>query len=257
MKYIILLLSLGLMPFSFSQERPAGNKEISDEVKRPERKSFPKHWGAPPRLQTRDIRPLPGGFGMGSSTLAAWIEKNIKADKEKPKKPRPEPKPTPPRLEIPAETQRDLKLYKGLQESLKKDFDSRLKALGHKPSKEEMKTLTQAFRNDNEDKVKEIQDLGKKINEIMKELKPSRSKRPAPSEEVKAKLADVKLAKNTLDVARKTLHEDLKGKSKEDKEALIKAFKESQKEKHEELKVAQKALAKEVRERIQTKDRRE
>ena len=120
-----------------------------------------------------------------------------------------------------------------------------------------MKTLTQAFRNDNEDKVKEMQDLGKKINEIMKELKPSRSKRPAPSEEVKAKLADVKLAKNTLDVARKTLHEDLKGKSKEDKEALIKAFKESQKEKHEELKVAQKALAKEVRERIQTKDRRE
>ena len=257
MKYLILLLSLGLMPFSFSQERPAGKKEISDEVKRPERKPFPKHWGSPPRLQTRDIRPLPGGFGMGSSTLAAWIEKNIKADKEKPNKPRPEPKPILPRLEIPAETQRDLKLYKVLQVGLKKDFDSRLKALGHKPSKEEMKTLTQAFHNDNEDKVKEIRELGKKINDTMKELKPPRPKRPEPSEEVKAKLTQVKLAKNTLELARKTLHEDLKGKSKEDKEALIKSFKESQKEKHADLKVAQKALAKEVRDRIQTKDRRE
>lgn len=32
--------------------------------------NFPKHWGDPPRIQTRDLRPLPGGFGKGSSTLA-------------------------------------------------------------------------------------------------------------------------------------------------------------------------------------------
>ena len=35
---------------------------------------FPPHWGRPPAIQTKDIRPLPGGFGMGSSTLAHWVK---------------------------------------------------------------------------------------------------------------------------------------------------------------------------------------
>tara|TARA_Y100001934_G_scaffold115729_1_gene141647 strand:+ start:1290 stop:3719 length:2430 start_codon:yes stop_codon:yes gene_type:complete len=47
------------------------------------RKSFPKHWGAPPRLQTKDLRPLPGGYGMGSSTLAGWIRQNMERDKNR------------------------------------------------------------------------------------------------------------------------------------------------------------------------------
>jgi hypothetical protein len=38
---------------------------------------FPLHWGAPPRAQTRDIHPLPGGYGMGSSTLAGWIQEKL------------------------------------------------------------------------------------------------------------------------------------------------------------------------------------
>ncbi len=41
---------------------------------------FPKHWGSPPNIQTRDIRPLPGGYGQGSSTLAAWIQMNLNKD---------------------------------------------------------------------------------------------------------------------------------------------------------------------------------
>lgn len=46
-----------------------------------ERKAYPKHWGGPPMLETRDIRPLPGGYGQGSSTLAKWIQKNLDKDK--------------------------------------------------------------------------------------------------------------------------------------------------------------------------------
>jgi hypothetical protein len=42
--------------------------------------SFPDHWGAPPAEQTEDIRALPGGFGEGSSTLAAWIEQKMELD---------------------------------------------------------------------------------------------------------------------------------------------------------------------------------
>ena len=42
--------------------------------------TFPKHWGAPPKRQTRDIRTLPYGYGKGSSTLAKWMMKNLQRD---------------------------------------------------------------------------------------------------------------------------------------------------------------------------------
>ena len=43
---------------------------------------FPEHWGDPPRLQTRDLVPLPEPYGRGSSTLKAWIEANLARDQE-------------------------------------------------------------------------------------------------------------------------------------------------------------------------------
>jgi|GEM_PF-2120100 len=48
----------------------------------PARKPFPAHWGDPPRIQTRDYVPLPGGYGHGSGTLKKWIQKNLDKDKE-------------------------------------------------------------------------------------------------------------------------------------------------------------------------------
>ncbi|MCA9215641.1 MAG: DUF5060 domain-containing protein, partial [Planctomycetales bacterium] len=45
-----------------------------------QKKEFPKHWGDPPKLQTRDLRELPGGYGRGSSTLARWIQENLDKD---------------------------------------------------------------------------------------------------------------------------------------------------------------------------------
>lgn len=43
-------------------------------------RDFPDHWGEPPRVQTRDLVPLPGGYGRGSSTLKRWIEENLARD---------------------------------------------------------------------------------------------------------------------------------------------------------------------------------
>ena len=43
-------------------------------------KPFPAHWGEPPAIQTRDLRPLPGGYGQGSSTLARWIQDHLDQD---------------------------------------------------------------------------------------------------------------------------------------------------------------------------------
>jgi hypothetical protein len=43
---------------------------------------FPEHWGAPPEIQTMDFRPLPGGYGHGSSTMYGWIAEKMKRDLE-------------------------------------------------------------------------------------------------------------------------------------------------------------------------------
>ena len=46
----------------------------------PSGKAFPASWGAPPDIQTKDVRRLPGGYGQGSRTLASWIRYNIDRD---------------------------------------------------------------------------------------------------------------------------------------------------------------------------------
>lgn len=79
-------------------QKPVAAKPVANPTGR---KAFPKHWGAPPRLQTRDLRPLPGGYGRGSSTLAGWIQKNLDRDAKNPNRgklkpvPGPAPKPDP------------------------------------------------------------------------------------------------------------------------------------------------------------------
>ena len=52
-------------------------------IKPSAKKSYPKHWGKPPLRQTRDLRPLPGGYGMGSSTLGNWIKQKMEQDRNR------------------------------------------------------------------------------------------------------------------------------------------------------------------------------
>ena len=79
---ISLIASFMLCAFAYSadKERPqtGGPDPKTSKTSRPR---FPLHWGKPPAAQTKDLRPLPGGFGMGSSTLAHWIKENIEEDK--------------------------------------------------------------------------------------------------------------------------------------------------------------------------------
>ena len=63
---------------------------------------FPAHWGAPPRIQTRDLRPLPGGYGRGSSTLAKWIQQNLAKDAANPNRSKSENTPAKPQSKRPA-----------------------------------------------------------------------------------------------------------------------------------------------------------
>jgi hypothetical protein len=43
-------------------------------------KPFPARWGEPPRLQTRDYREWPAGYGAGSGSVGKWVADNMAAD---------------------------------------------------------------------------------------------------------------------------------------------------------------------------------
>jgi hypothetical protein len=53
---------------------------VSEEGSGPSASRFPAHWGPPPAIQTTDLGELPGGYGVGSSTLAQWILQNMARD---------------------------------------------------------------------------------------------------------------------------------------------------------------------------------
>lgn len=46
-----------------------------------EKDAYPANWGKPPMEQTADYTQLPGGYGMGSSTLGSWIAMNMVKDR--------------------------------------------------------------------------------------------------------------------------------------------------------------------------------
>ena len=172
MKYLPLLLFVAtLLPFGLfgEPEGPRPSKNPQSEAQRPERKPFPKHWGPPPRIQTKDLRPLPGGFGHGSSTLASWIAAHLKED-----------------------------LKKGL-------------------------------------------------------IPP----RPKPSPEIEGKIGILRAKKSLLQEAHKDLYNSLKGKTKEEAQELIKNFRQANKDRHQEIKDAQKDLIKALRDKAQDGVRRE
>lgn len=74
-------LMSGAGPSVCGAEAPGAAPPSSAAAEAPAaRKPFPPHWGPPPPIQTMDFRPLPGGYGQGSSTLARWIQANLDKD---------------------------------------------------------------------------------------------------------------------------------------------------------------------------------
>ncbi len=78
-----LLQSCFTVDTRIADDAPINGVRISDLqplYKAPNGKPFPASWGPPPLIQTRDLRPLPGGYGQGSGTLARWIEEHLQRD---------------------------------------------------------------------------------------------------------------------------------------------------------------------------------
>lgn len=265
MKPLIYITSLLIMagniytkpdPRQFQQERP-DREQIQPE--RPEKRQFPKHWGRPPEIQTRDMVKLPGKFGMGSSTLANWIRENLKEDASQ-EKPKPKPKPKPPvKPEPPADVKEKLDAYKTGQKSLQDGLKAEINKLGKKPSREAVRKTVEKYRAENKDLIEAQKEIGKDIQEWHKDNRPERPARPEPSEEVKEKILAVKEKEKEMQSIRRDFHETLKESkdlTKEAREDMIKEFKEKNADKHKALKEAQKELQKKIRETKQTGDRR-
>jgi len=247
-------------------------------------KKFPPHWGRPPAIQTKDIRPLPGGFGQGSSTLAGWIDRNIKSDLANSNKPKPEPKrppvvrpAKPPRPELSDEVKVELAGIETDKKALMDEMKAKLATLEKDASKEDARKAVEEFKKDNEARFAAIKEAAGKVHEELKAKRPERKERPEPPAAVKEKIAEVKKVEKTLHVARKAVTDKLKeaqdelaakiaeAKKNPDKreveihiktlvaeqaaarKAALDDFRAAQKEKHDELKAAQKELREEVR----------
>ena len=224
MKKTLLLFTLGASTWGFAQpqrpsqdgERP-NNSDTKEVASRPdfEKPKFPGHWGKPPLAQTKDFTELPGGFGMGSSTLASWIKENIAEDKENGK--------------FPGDRKPD-----ELSDIEKQD-----------PKKIERETL---------EAVKEgklsIEDARKKLDSLRKEMakkgefkRPVRPQRPAIPDDVKESMDSVKELE-------KSLHEEIKAKveelgkdaTREEIKVAVESFKETNKERFEEIKEKHEAI---------------
>jgi hypothetical protein len=249
-------------------QRPTENPQVQKpQVEKPR---FPKHWGHPPRLQVRDHVKLPGKFGEGSSTLAKWIADNLKRDanKERPGKeePNPQPKPKPPVEPIspivpvpPAEVKNKIDLYRMGQKRMQDGLKARISELGKNPSREEVREAVEDYKKNNKQLIEWQKELGKDIQDWHKDNKPSRPKRPAPTEEIREKIEKVKETEKALEGVRKAFHDALKRSkdlTKEDRDELVREFKDANAEKHRAIKEAQKELQEKIRETKQDGDRR-
>jgi hypothetical protein len=271
--YITTALAL-LLPVDGEQPtRPKGEIEKPTKPNLPARPTFPKHWGHPPKIQTRDMVKLPGKFGRGSSTLANWIADNLKRDasKEQPeKKPQPKPRPPKPKPPVepispivpvpPAEVKNKIDLYRMGQKRMQDGLKARISELGKNPSREEVREAVEDYKKNNKQLIEWQKELGKDIQDWHKDNKPTRANRPEPSVEIKAKLTIVKEKQKELDGIKKAFHEKLKDSkelTKDQRAELVKEFKEANADKHRAVKEAQKELQKEIRQKIQTGERRE
>ena len=158
------------------------------------------------------------------------------------------------RPELSDEAKDQLSELKGKKDALRTELKENISKLGEGATKEEIKEATQAFKQANQDRFDEIKESHETIREKIKEARPHRQDRPQinMSDELKAKVEDIKAKRNELQEAKKALQSKLKDSTAEEREVLIAEFKETNKAKHQEIKENTKALKEEIRENVET-----
>lgn len=176
---------------------------------------------------------------------------------EKPEVERPEVEPgggRPDRAELSDEVKTELGELREKQEALHAQLKENIAELGDDATKAEIKEAAEAFKEANKEKFAEIKSAHEAIREQIKENRPERPERPEIelSDELKAKVADLKEKRDELHEAKKALYDSLKEASTEEKQAIIAEFKENNKVKHKEIKDNAKALKEEIRGQVET-----
>ena len=158
------------------------------------------------------------------------------------------------RPELSEEAKDQLSELKGKKDALRAELKENISKLGEGATKEEIKEATQAFKQANQDRFDEIKESHEAIDEKIKEARPHRQDRPQinMSDELKAKVEDIKAKRNELQEAKKALQSKLKDSTAEEREVLIAEFKETNKAKHQEIKENTKAVKEEIRENVET-----
>ena len=162
MKYLLILLS-AVAVLNINAERVKKPQPEKPEIKRAAPKPFPKHWGHPPRIQVRDMVPLPSGFGKGSSTLAKWIANNIRKDKGDVSKPE--------RSKPPADVHEKLKVIQEKRKALdiaRKELSKKLFEDKERLSKEAKLELIRKFKETHKDKHEEVKIARKDLVELVR-----------------------------------------------------------------------------------------
>ena len=160
----------------------------------------------------------------------------------------------PDRAELSDQVKTQLGELKEKQQALHAELKENIAELGDDATKAEIKEAAEAFKEANKEKFAEIKSAHEAIREQIKENRPERPERPEIelSDELKAKVADLKEKRDELHEAKKALYDSLKEASIEEKQAIIAEFKENNKVKHKEIKDNAKALKEEIRGQVET-----
>jgi hypothetical protein len=159
----------------------------------------------------------------------------------------------PQKPELSAEVKDKLQDIKDLQDALAKEMKTKLDGLKKDgATREEMREAVHAFQKDNKDRLETIRDAHKDIHDSLKDARPPKPERPELTADIKVKVEVLREKQKELHTARKDLHENLKDKSKEDREALIADFKKDNKAKHEDIKAKAKEVKEEIRALVET-----
>jgi len=159
-----------------------------------------------------------------------------------PKPARPE---RPARPELNAELKDKLASYKEENDKLRSKLKTQLKALS-KPTREEIRQVTQAFQAANKERLDQQKQLAAEIKDGLKVSRPERPAKPAVSDLVSSQMDELRKQHSEIQKAaeesKRVLKETLADATKEERKQLLDQFREEQKQLHEELKGVQRQI---------------
>ncbi len=149
--------------------------------------------------------------------------------------------------ELSSEVKDQISAVKEMEKNLHSQIRAKVDELGKDASKEQIKIAVEAFKESNKDKFEEIKTAHDAIRKDLEAARPSKPERPELSAELKAKVEILKEKRKEMEVAQKELHKNLKDASEVERKAMIASFKESNKDKHQEIKTQAKEVKEDIR----------